>query len=65
MIALQAAAAFIVDNGELTGVKRINEFVKDTAEPGSGKRKRIPSQRKVNDQKPTESPDTIPGSIAK
>ena len=64
LIALQAAAAFVIDNGELTSVKRITEFIKDTADPAPEKEKDSPPSGK-SDEKPTESPDTVPGSIAR
>jgi hypothetical protein len=64
LIAIQTAAAFVIDDGELTEVKRIKEFIKDSSEAAPEKEKENPSSGKTDD-KPTEAPDTILGSIAR
>src|SRR5262249_25027108 len=64
LIALQAAATFVIDNGELTDVKRIKEFVKDSIDAAPEKEKESASSGKTDD-KATEARDTVPGSIAR
>ena len=61
LIAVAAAASFVTDHGELTDVKRIKKFRKDSREPAPEKKEGEEQQ----EEEETESPDTIPGAIAR
>jgi len=61
LIALQGAAAFLADDGNLTGVKRIKRFKKDSKEAVEEKK----DDEEAETEEETESPDTIPGAIGR
>ena len=62
LIAIQGAAAFLGKNGELTDIKPIKKFIKDSAEPVEDKEK---DKEEEKEKKATESPDFVLGSIAR
>jgi hypothetical protein len=63
LIAIQGAAAFLGKNGELTDVKPIKKFIKDSAEPVEDIKE--DEKKEEKEKKPTESPDFVLGSIAR
>lgn len=62
LIALQGAAAFLCDNGELTDVKRIKKYIKGSVEPVEQKES---EKEEEKEKKATERPDFVLGSIAR
>ncbi len=65
LIALQGAASFLCENGELTDVKRIKKYIKDSVEPVEEKESEKDSEKDEKEKKATESPDFVLGSIAR
>jgi hypothetical protein len=64
LIAIQGAASFLIQNGELTDLGRIRKFVKDSTETVDQKEKED-EKDKEKDTQATESPDYVLGSIAR
>lgn len=63
LIAIGGGANFLINDGTLTGVKRISRFLKDSAEPAPEKEDK---KTEASGKEPeTESPDTVPGSVAR
>ncbi|HEY7162132.1 MAG TPA: M14 family metallopeptidase, partial [Acidobacteriota bacterium] len=66
LIAIQGAAAFLCENGELTDVKRIKKYIKDSVEAVEEKTSdNKESEKDEKEKKATESPDYVLGSIAR
>ncbi|MCI0413852.1 hypothetical protein L0222_13760 [bacterium] len=63
VIAVGSAAAFIAENGELTSVKRIQKFKKDSKEPVE--EKKAEGEQEKEPEEETEKPDVIPGAIGR
>jgi hypothetical protein len=63
LIALQGAASFLIDQSDMTSVKRIKRFVKDSTEPA--KEKKADEKDSSDNDVATEAPDFILGSIAR
>lgn len=62
IIAISGAASFLTDNGDFSSIHRINRYIKDTTEEAP---KESDSKDSSSDKKETESPDYVPGSIAR
>jgi len=60
LIAIAGGASFIADNGELTSIRKIRKFKKDSAEKVTEKKDDEESK-----EEETESPDVIPGAIGR
>jgi hypothetical protein len=66
LIAIQGAGAYLADDGELTEVKRIKKFIKDSAEAAPEKKGDEKEEEKPSKEDPkTEPPDYVIGSIAR
>jgi hypothetical protein len=61
LIAVAGGASFLTDNGELTSIKRIKKFKKDSAEEVVEKK----DEEEQESEEETESPDVIPGAIGR
>jgi hypothetical protein len=61
LIAVAGGASFLTDNGELTSIKRIKKFKRDSAEEIVEKK----DEEEQESVEETESPDVIPGAIGR
>jgi hypothetical protein len=63
LIAVAGAARYLADNGELTSVRRIKKFKKDSKEAVPEKKEGEEEEAEPDEE--TESPDVIPGAIGR
>jgi hypothetical protein len=63
LIAIQGGAAYLAENSDLTSVRRIKKYIKDSTEEAPEKEGSEKDQKKGDDRE-TESADFVPGSIA-
>jgi hypothetical protein len=63
LIAVGSAAGFIAENGELTSVRKIQKFKKDSKEPVEEKKEEEEKEKEPEEE--TEKPDVIPGAIGR